>query len=130
MKPEALMQWLIGLVVVSIVLGAVFSYLWYWFLCWLIGTERKLPSWPKRPIKETGQLTGIVERVFFTVAIATNMSGVVIAMVGWITIKNSILWPKFSQQEPPQATVSFLSSIGSLLIAVLGGQICLGNLHF
>lgn len=91
-----LLRWLFSLLGVAVVGGAVVTYVWYAVLCWLLGIPRKLPVWPSRPLTETGSLTGIVERVFFAVAVATGMSGTVIAMVAWTGIKHSILWPSFT----------------------------------
>ena len=123
------LRWFIGLVVVAIVAGWIVSYLWYAFLCWLVKIECKVSLWPKRPLDETGHLTGVVERVFFAVAIGTDMSGTAIAMIGWITVKNIILWPGFTRNGPSaQGTVSLLSSMGSMLIAIVAGEICRGKL--
>jgi hypothetical protein len=124
-----ILRWLVGLVAVAIIVGTIVSYLWYALLCWLLNSERKVPAWPKRPLEETGQLTGIVERVFFTVAIATGMSGTAIAMIAWITVKNLILWPGFTRNGPSaQGSVSLLTSVGSMLVAIVGAQICNGSL--
>ena len=123
------LRWLIGLIGIAAILGWLVSYLWYAFLCWLVKIDCKVPLLPRRPLDETGHLTGVVERVFFAVAIGTDMSGTAIAMIGWITVKNVILWPGFTHNGPSsQGTVSLLSSMGSMLIAIVAGEICRGKL--
>ena len=123
------LRWLVGLLGVSVVLGALLSYQWYSILCWLLGVEQTTPLIPKIPIEHTGPLTGIVERIFFTVIIATSMSGTAIAMVVWITIKELILWKEITKDGPsPRATISLLTSVGSMLIAIVGAEICKGTL--
>jgi len=129
MLENEILRWLVGLVGVAIILGTIVTYLWYALLCWLLGTDRKVPLWPKRPMEQTGQLTGIVERLFFAVVIATEMSGTAIAMIAWITVKNLILWPGFTRNGPStEGTVSLLTSIGSMLLAIVAGEICKGKL--
>jgi hypothetical protein len=128
MDKLTLIRWCAGILGVSVVLGVPLSYLWYAVLCRLMGIERKLRLIPKLPLTETGHLTGIVERVFFTVAVAMDLSGTAIAMIAWVGAKNSVLWPGFTKQgSSAQGTVSLLSSMGSLLIAVLGAAICKGK---
>jgi hypothetical protein len=87
---------------------------------------------------ETGSLIGIIERVLFTILFAGNVNGTAVAMVTWIMLKNSTLWADFSkpkenslkQKEPKRLFVSMMSSVGSMLIAFLGAQICKGVIHF
>lgn len=124
-----ILRWLVGVVGIAIIVGTVVSYLWYAFLCWLFRTDRKVPVMIKRPLEQSGQLTGIVERVFFTVAIAVGMGGTAIAMIAWITVKNLILWPGSTRNGPTtEGTVSLLTSIGSMLVAIVAAEICKGNL--
>ena len=125
MDKITLIRWCVGLVGISILAGLPLSYIWYAVLCRVVGIQRKLPLFPKLPLKETGQLTGLVERVFFTVCVAMSLSGTAIAMITWVLVKNSILWPGFAKNgDSAQHTVSLLSTIGSLLIAILGAAIC------
>ena len=123
---KVLFDWLIGLVVVSTVLGAFLSYVWYWALAKLAGVKRDLPSW-KAILTENGVLTGIIERVFFTVAIATGMSGITIGMVAWTALKSRTLWSAFMKNgEWDRVSVSLLASLGSMIIAIVAGKICAG----
>jgi len=129
MDAMTVIRWCIGVIGISIIVGTPLSYLWYGILCSIMGIQRKLPRIPTIPLRETGQLTGIVERVFFTVSVAMDLSGTAIAMIAWVAAKNSILWPGFTKEGgSAQGTVSLLSSIGSMLIALLGAAICKGKL--
>ena len=66
--------------------------------------------------------------MFFTIAIALGMGGTAIAMVAWITVKNTILWPNFARNgDQSQHVVSLLASFGSMLIAVVPAQVCVGK---
>jgi hypothetical protein len=128
MDTVTIVRWCIGVVGVSVVAGVPLSYLWYAILCWIMGIVRKLPFIPRIPLKETGVLTGAVERVFFTISVAMDLSGTAIAMVAWVAAKNSILWPGFTKEgNSAQGTVSLLTSIGSMLIALLGAAVCKGK---
>jgi len=129
MDKITVIRWCVGVLGVSIVAGLPLTYLWYAFLCLVMGIDRKLPLIPTRPLKETGHLTGVVERLFFTVCVAMDLSGTAIAMIAWVVAKNSILWPGFTRTgSSAQGTVSLLSSIGSMLIAILGAAFCKGKL--
>jgi hypothetical protein len=129
----SVVRWIFGLVGVDVIIGYFLSYGWYALLCKLMGEDQKYKLWPPYPLKEnnyqTGHLTGILERIFFTTAIATAMGGTAIAMMAWITVKYYILWPGFTRIEPTKrGTVSLLSSMGSMLLAILGAEVCKGKL--
>ena len=126
---EALFRWLIGLVLVSTVLGAFISYLWYWVLAKLNGVTRVDITSRKAILTENGVITGIIERVFFTVAIGTGMSGITIGMVAWTALKSRTLWAAFiKNKEWDCVSVSLLSSLGSMIIAIVAGKICSGTI--
>jgi hypothetical protein len=123
--PEIL-QWIIGLVGISLFLGTIAVGIWHRFLCWLMDIECKAElKWPKRPVTETGFLTGVIERTFFTVAVATNLSGTAIAMIAWITVKYYISWKDSTEKNVrKQAMASLLSGMVSMLVALTAGHIC------
>ena len=124
---KVLFRWLIGLVLVSTVLGAFISYLWYWTLAKLNGVKREDITSRKTVLTENGVITGIVERVFFTVAIATGMSSITIGMVAWTALKSQTLWAAFMKnKEWDCVSVSILASLGSMIIAIVAGKICSG----
>lgn len=125
---EVLLRWLIGLVIVSTLLGAILSYFWYRALAKLLRVKREITGW-KAILTENGVLTGIIERAFFTVAIATNIGGVTIAMVAWTVLKSNTLWMAFIQKEKYEwnrVSVSLFASLGSMIIAIAAGKICFG----
>jgi len=137
---EATFPWAIGNVVVSIVLGGILSLLWYCLLSWICGVEREGTTGIRDFLKKRGVITGIVERAFFTVAIGAGLSGVTIAMVAWTALKQKTLWALFSgeykdtnassENKPDwdRVGVSLLASLGSMVIAIVAGKICSGDL--
>ena len=75
-------------------------------------------------------LTGLLERLFFTTAVALNISGVVVAMVGWITIKmysghlhGSRTSLTNSGMKKAITIWALLNGVVSMLFALIGGAI-------
>lgn len=118
--------WLIGLGV-SVIIGGVVTWLF------IIGLERYLrvqkeaetegdlrsiPSW----------LTGAIERLFFTVAVALNLSGTATAMIGWLTLKMVTNWNRPGGERDAKhirgAFIALLAGLVSMLFAAIGGYIC------
>jgi hypothetical protein len=128
MNIEVVKQWFIGLVLVSMLSGYFLSYFWYFCICKIMKVVPEYSLFPELPKGRVGPLTGIIERIFFTVLIATNMSGVATAMVGWIVFKNTTLWREPIEpidKNPNTRYVRIISSIGSMLIAIIGAYICM-----
>ena len=76
-------------------------------------------------------LIGLVERLFFTIVIAFDVSGAAIAMVGWIAVKLIPNWELFVRHgatNKPLAFSSLLGSLCSMFFALLGGLICRGSI--
>ena len=70
-------------------------------------------------------LTGVIERLFFTVAVAFELSGVATAMMAWIAIKLAADWNRPSTTPDTAGTLSAaLGGLVSMLFAVTGGLIC------
>lgn len=84
---------------------------------------------------------GFVERLFFTICVAFNFSGLVIAMIGWVTLKMVYIWgPKFKTLAKPDdsdntkiererlysefAMSSILGGMVSMIIALIAGLFC------
>lgn len=90
------------------------------------GQYRRVPSW----------VTGVVERLFFTTAVAYDLSGAAVAMIGWITLKLAINWNRAfrsdqDQHSPPRVQRAFaamLAGMASMWLAVLGGLVAKGSL--
>ena len=78
-----------------------------------------------------GWLMGLVERTFFVLIIAFEVSGAAPAMIAWIALKTAINWQRrgigdelVSWIRETQASV--LTSLVSMLMALPGGLICRG----
>jgi hypothetical protein len=76
----------------------------------------KTPSW----------ITGILERLFFTIAVAANTSGVLPAMIAWLAVKLAANWQMrediINQAEKANYKFSaLLAGLMSMLIALLAG---------
>ena len=76
---------------------------------------------------------GILERIFFAIVIAFNLSGGVVAMIGWATLKMATNWnkafPKIEtkkwsiEQKTQMALCSLHSGLLSLFFALISGLI-------
>ncbi len=78
-----------------------------------------------------GWVTGTLERLFFTLAVAVNLSGVAIAMMAWLGTKLAANWgaPETADvQDIRQLRFSaILGGLVSMLFAFLGGMIISGR---
>lgn len=138
---EVVFRWVIGIGLVSMVLGGVASFLWYELLAGIYGVEREKAKGLRDFLKERGVITGIVERVFFAVAIGKGLASITIAMVAWTTLKPKTLWAFFSgeyktmnaddENKPnlDRVSVGLLASLGSMIIAIIAGKICAGDME-
>jgi len=82
---------------------------------WSIGTG--VPSW----------LTGTIERLFFTVAVAFDLSGVATAMMTWMLIKLAANWNRPTAPPDPVGALALSAALGglaSMFFAMTGGMIC------
>jgi hypothetical protein len=75
------------------------------------------------------KIIGLIERLFFTLLVAFDVSGTAIAMMGWITLKMGADWhiilkENASKADRSLAVVSILGGIVSMLFAAVGGLIC------
>ena len=78
---------------------------------------------------------GVAENLFFTMGVAFDLSGVMVAMVTWMAAKMAAHWGKESQETRVKniETVRFMVLMGtmiSLLFSMIGGLICSGKLWF
>ena len=85
------------------------------------GDSRPVPPW----------LTGAMERTFFSVIVALNISGAAVAMIGWLTLKMVTNWNRSGgSRDVKQVRLAFsalLAGLVSMLFAVVGGVICRGS---
>jgi hypothetical protein len=131
---HTLSGWLIGLVVVSGLLGAAISYsVWKWLhthfsrlntsLGWDLPVEQ-ITTVTFFPI-----LTGIFERIFFTILVAFQVTGTGSAAIAWIAVKMAVGWGKIKEGNTGNRALAFtglLSSLTSMIFAIIGGLICNG----
>ncbi len=106
-------SWLFGLIV-SLGIG---SYATPKFLDWL--REGKAEA---RPDVVPRWITGMLERGFFTVAIAFNVPGSAIAMMAWLGAKMAANWSR-QTQDPLVGVSALLSGLLSMFFALIGGLI-------
>ena len=81
--------------------------------------EKSVPSW----------LTGMIERLFFTIAVAYNVGGSITAMMVWIAIKLAANWgPGAGRIDTFRLRIvsSALGGLVSMLFALVGGLIAGG----
>jgi hypothetical protein len=70
-------------------------------------------------------ITGVLERLFFCIAVAVNASGVLPAMIAWLAVKLAANWQARSELEA-NTKVNYMFSaliagLMSMLVALLGG---------
>jgi len=119
-------EWTIGLLF-SLVVGGIVTWLFLKVLrLWLgippkprlFGGGKGVPPW----------LTGTVERLFFTVLIGLEVSGVPTAMIGWLALKMATNWNHPDWKEKSNARTFALSALlgglVSMFFALLGGLVC------
>jgi len=96
-----------------------------------------LPEKPKPDEKDAPKgvppsLTGIIERLFFTVIVAFNVSGFISAMVGWLALKLATNWNRKFWDDTYSARLygfsALIAGLVSMLFAFLGGLIIRGEL--
>ena len=122
------LRWPVGLLV-SLVFGGIVTQYYARKVKKLIGDED-----PNYRILIPLSI-GVIESLFFTIGVAFNLSGVMIAMVAWMGAKMAAHWGNESQEHQISniVTVRFLVLVGtmiSLLFSMIGGLICAGKLWF
>ena len=123
-------QWIVGLFF-SLVVGGIATWLFLKALRAWLGTSPK----PRLSAKGKGVppwLTGGVERLFFTILVGLEVSGVPAAMIGWLALKLATNWnhPDW-KNKPDTRTYAFSALLGglvSMLFALLGGWVCADKL--
>jgi hypothetical protein len=136
---STLLRWLVGLLV-SLVLGSIFI----WFFLLIVRRdlpEEKPPAAGAQPDQKPtaveaqirgvpASITGMVERLFFTVLVAMDASGVPTAMVAWIGVKMAANWNRPGRGDSSEVRVwaisALLAGLISMLFAYIGGWICSG----
>jgi hypothetical protein len=118
--------WILGLFV-AVVLG---HYGTKYFLEWLrtkMGLGEK-PGAKSEWMRVSPGITGVIERMFFAIIIAVDISGAGTAMVGWLALKLATNWNHPDWKDDPTARSfafsALLAGLVSMSFAVVGGLIC------
>jgi hypothetical protein len=126
------MQWITGLTF-SLVIGHIVTWLF------LLGLRHALRLGEKPSLTDGRKrvppwLTGVTERLFFTVLIGVEVSGAPAAMVGWLALKLATNWnhPDWKDKADARtfALSALLAGLVSMMLALIGGLICAGKLSF
>jgi hypothetical protein len=114
--------WIYGLLC-SLVIGGIVIELFYCIMRLYLDIGQKEPDVTKVP----SWLTGVVERLFFTILVGNEMDGTAPAMMAWLGIKMLTNWNrddwKGNQQVRAGAFIALLTGLVSMLFAVFGGLI-------
>ena len=77
-------------------------------------------------------ILGIVEGAFFTVAVAFELPGVIVAMIAWVAAKMAAHWGTKSEKDVENIEAvrfsALLGSMSSMFFAMIGGLICSGKI--
>ena len=117
--------WIAVAVLVALPVGGLVTSLFFRRLVRRLHLASSLPSGEAVP----GWLIGTVERTFFTLAVAYDLSGAAVGMIAWITVKMVSNWNRPDRKAPsddPEITVqlsmaALLASLVSLTFATIGG---------
>lgn len=78
-------------------------------------------------------LTGLLERIFFTLAVATNATGVLPAMIAWLAVKLAANWNRRPITNGEEVTIknyafsALVTGLLSMLFAYVGGLLILNH---
>jgi hypothetical protein len=117
--------WIIGLFI-SIGLGTIVTGLFLGLLrgwmgvskALLKGTDQEVPSW----------MTGVIERLFFTILVGVDTPAVPAYMLTWLGLKMATNWNHPAWKDAPQAmragaVSALLAGLISMLFALFGGLV-------
>lgn len=121
---------------VSLVLGTIFAPLFQWGYVRI--QRRHAPDIEYRFIDVSAVIVGLLERLFFTLAVAYEVSGAVIAMIAWLTVKllthrNSPLWNTRGLENEERkalmygAYAALIAGFVSMSFALVGGLVWAGK---
>jgi hypothetical protein len=117
------MQWVVGLFV-SLVVGNIVSGRF------IKDVRRKFGPSPARSKEVPTWLTGIIERLFFTLLVAFGLQEIAGSMIGWIGLKLAVNWnhPDFEGNADARsfAMTALQAGLISMLFSYIGGLICIG----
>jgi hypothetical protein len=118
-----------GGIIYSVLLGGVASYQVWRFSREYIDTHKCYLKLPADDVKRNTVLPitiGVLERIFFTIIVAYNVSAAAAGITTWIMIKMLSGWNRFQRDEYGYKVLSFnalICNLISLSFAVIGGLI-------
>jgi len=111
----------------AIIPGVILTFVWYWTTCMFIGIDKPFELHLDVSFPIFGPLAGIVERYFFGVAVALDVSGVLTGMIIWTVLKSQSHWQIFTGGPAKSLKYVYAGMFGSLfsmLIATITGCLC------
>ncbi len=124
-----MVRWLFGLGV-ALVVGGIVTWIFLAAIRRYLGAYKPAPDVKGVP----AWLTGVIERLFFALVIAFNITGAAIAMIGWLTLKMVTNWnrpgPEQDRVRIVNAFAALLAGIISMLFAMVGGLIIRGDISW
>ena len=135
---ELFSRWFFGLGVFALGLGWLFIYFFLEIAHVHIKAkagergEQKAYDEVMKPLDVPSWLVGLVERTFFTVLVAFNVSATALAILAWIALKMAFSWnivwgERGSITLRSLAFSTLLANLFSMLFALVGGLICRGG---
>lgn len=130
---EPIVQFVIGFGVFSILIGHYITRYFSNRIDYYIRseTEKDIREEHKIGYRNIKSLVGFIERSFFSISVAYNVSGVVIGIILWITVKMFTRADGIKEVIDTPVKISNLSeSLVSMIFALLGGLIWRGSIWF
>lgn len=136
---EVFLRWFFGLGIFALGIGWLFTSIFLKVVRRLVSSKAAERRETKRydeimtPLDVPSWLVGLIERTFFTILVAFNMSATSVAMVGWVTVKMLYNW-NILLREREDITIrslafsALLGNVVSMLFALIGGLICRGSI--
>jgi hypothetical protein len=126
MTTQWIINWSIGLLGFAVIFG-------YFITALFTSKLRKHAEEGVTPDKVMAFWTGTIERLFFTLLVAFEMSGIPTVLVAWIIFKVAPDWDRLKKETQAEdlkgpAFVRLLGNVLSMIFALVGGLICSGKI--
>jgi len=118
------MIWIVAGIAISQGLG-------YWltkkYLYWIRDDLKRTANSDKSDPPKWGKIdwmTGVIERLFFTIIVSFNVGGAAVAMTSWLLVKMATDWHRIQSKEDIDRSLAFCSltaGMVSLTFALVGG---------
>ncbi|OPY13686.1 MAG: hypothetical protein A4E69_01511 [Syntrophus sp. PtaB.Bin138] len=127
--PPTFDSFFLGAVVFSFLIGLVVTN-WVWAFCRnFVDTHREELKLQREDIKRRPThpiIIGILERMIFTLIIASNIPGAAAGIFTWVAVKMLSGWNRYQRTEYGYKVLSFnalICTLTSLSFAIIGGLI-------